>query len=233
MMYCTVESIKQVGPAVYLVILQSEQAVEHKPGQYLYLQMDDLTWRPFSIASIPDGSNRLELHIGGAEPNQYLDDILGYLHSAYHQGLRLRIDAPHGHAWFRDNSERPLLLIAGGTGFSYIQSLLRHSLKYYPDKDVYLYWGGRYQAHLYFDRELIALTKHYKSLNYVPVVEHPSVGWPGKTGQVIGAVCEDFKTLEEMDIYLCGNPSMVCEAKYQFIDAKKAIITRIISDALM
>ncbi|WP_211830683.1 NAD(P)H-flavin reductase [Kistimonas asteriae] len=233
MTYCTVETIKQVGPAVYQVILQAEQRVDHKPGQYLYLLMDETTRRAFSIASIHDGSNRLELHVGGAEPSRYLDEVLEYLNNRYRQGLRLRIDAPHGRAWLREKSDRPMLLIAGGTGFSYIQSILRYSLVHFPDREVFLYWGGRYQAHLYFDSELAGLVKRHKQFTYVPVVETASVEWSGKVGQVISAVCEEFESLESMDIYLCGNPGMIKEARDIFVTTKKADIACIVSDVLM
>ncbi|GFS02066.1 NAD(P)H-flavin reductase [Elysia marginata] len=195
--------------------------------------MDETTRRAFSIANIQDGSNRLELHIGGAKQSQYLADILGYLHNAYHQGQRLLIDAPHGCAWLRENSERPLLLIAGGTGFSYIQSILRYSLNHYPERDVYLYWGGCYQEHLYFDDEVTALSQEYEHLTYIPVVEKASAGWFGKIGQVINVVYDNFQSLEDMDIYLCGSRDMVCGARYCFVRYRKAVISRVISDALM
>ena len=77
--------------------------------------------RPFSIASSPCREGELELHIGAAEHNPYAIEVVEHMKAALEDGTAVEIEAPHGEAWVREDSDKPLLLIAGGTGFSYVR----------------------------------------------------------------------------------------------------------------
>lgn len=95
-------------------------------------------------------------------------------------------------AWrrpLRDDEERPLILIAGGTGFSYVRSILLTALARNPARDVTIYWGGREEKHLYDLSELEALSVNHPNLRIEPVVEQPEEGWRGRTGTVLRRYC--------------------------------------------
>ncbi|MFA0521062.1 NAD(P)H-flavin reductase, partial [Vibrio sp. 10N.222.55.E8] len=106
------------------------------------VEMGDKDKRPFSIASSPcRHQGELELHIGAAEHNAYASEVVEAMKKAQAEGGNIAIDAPHGDAWVKEESERPLLLIAGGTGFSYVRSILDHCIAQNSKKEIHLYWG--------------------------------------------------------------------------------------------
>ena len=116
---CQIEKVTPFNDAVYQVVLKPEQPVEHKAGQYLLVVMGENDKRAFSIAS-PQGGDTIELHIGAAVTEAYPMQVVERLRNESH----IEIQAPGGEAWLRHDTKRPRLMIAGGTGFSYIKSLV-------------------------------------------------------------------------------------------------------------
>ncbi len=110
-----------------------------------------------------------------------------------------------------------MVLIAGGTGFSYARSILLAALAEQPDREVSIYWGGREAVHLYDLGELEALSIKYPQLKVIPVVEQPEEGWRGRTGTVLSAVLQDYGSLAEQDIYIAGRFEMAKIARERFV----------------
>ncbi|SUF34798.1 flavin reductase [Salmonella enterica] len=182
---CKVTSVEAITDTVYRVRLVPDAAFSFRAGQYLMVVMDERDKRPFSMASTPDEKGFIELHIGASELNLYAMAVMDRI-------LKVReivVDIPHGDAWLRDDEERPLILIAGGTGFSYVRSILLTALARNPNRDVTIYWGGREEKHLYDLSELEALSVNHPNLRIEPVVEQPEEGWRGRTGRYLRRYC--------------------------------------------
>ncbi|MDU6410374.1 MAG: NAD(P)H-flavin reductase [Yersiniaceae bacterium] len=224
---CKVSSVEAITDTVYRVRLVPEAPVSFRAGQYLMVVMDERDKRPFSIASTPAQQEFIELHIGASELNLYamavMDRIL--------QEQVITVDLPHGDAWLREESTRPLILIAGGTGFSYARSILVTALKQQPERDISIYWGGRELFHLYDLGELEALSVQYPNLKVIPVVEQPAEGWQGRTGTVLSAVLQDHASLAEHDIYIAGRFEMAKIARERFCGERGAQSGQIFGDA--
>ena len=141
------------------------------------------------------------------------------------------MDSPHGEAWLRDDEDRALILIAGGTGFSYVRSILLSALARNPDRDIAIYWGGREAKHLYDLAELEALSIKHPNLRIEPVVEQPEEGWRGRSGTVLTAVLQDYGTLAEHDIYIAGRFEMAKIARDLFCNERGAREDRLFGDA--
>ncbi|NGH41631.1 NAD(P)H-flavin reductase, partial [Escherichia coli] len=175
---CKVTSVEAITDTVYRVRLVPEAAFSFRAGQYLMVVMDERDKRPFSLASTPTQQDYIELHIGASELNLYamavMDRIL--------KEQAITVDVPHGDAWLREEGSRPLVLIAGGTGFSYARSILLTALEQQPDRDISIYWGGRELKHLYDLSELEALSLQHPNLKVIPVVEQPEAEWRGRSG---------------------------------------------------
>ncbi len=135
---CKVTSVEAITDTVYRVRLLPEADFSFQAGQYLMVVMDERDKRPFSMASTPSDREFIELHIGASELNLYamavMDRIL--------KEKEIVVDIPHGDAWLRDDEDRPLILIAGGTGFSYVRSILLTALARNPQREIAIYWGG-------------------------------------------------------------------------------------------
>lgn len=224
---CKVTSVDAITDTVYRVRLVPEAAFSFRAGQYLMVVMDERDKRPFSMASTPDQHDYIELHIGASELNLYamavMDRIL--------KEREIVIDIPHGDAWLRDDEERPMVLIAGGTGFSYVRSILLTSLAKKPDRDITIYWGGREAKHLYDLSELEALSVTHPNLRVVPVVEQPDEEWRGRSGTVLAAVLQDFGSLSGHDIYIAGRFEMAKIARDLFCNERGAREDRLFGDA--
>lgn len=224
---CKVSSVEAITDTVYRVRLVPEAPVSFRAGQYLMVVMDERDKRPFSIASTPAQQEFIELHIGASELNLYamavMDRIL--------QEQVITVDLPHGDAWLREESTRPLILIAGGTGFSYARSILVTALEQQPGRDISIYWGGRELFHLYDLGELEALSVQYPNLKVIPVVEQPAEGWQGRTGTVLSAVLQDHDSLAEHDIYIAGRFEMAKIARERFCGERGAQAGQIFGDA--
>ncbi|QWA11492.1 NAD(P)H-flavin reductase [Sodalis ligni] len=226
-MTCKVTSVDAITDTVYRVCLVPEAAFSFRAGQYLMVVMDERDKRPFSMASTPMESSFIELHIGASELNLYamavMDRIL--------KNREIIVDIPHGDAWLRDDTQRPIVLIAGGTGFSYARSILLTVLDKQPEREVAIYWGGRELQHLYDLSELEALTLQHPRLKVVPVVEQPDENWLGRTGTVLSAVMQDYGNLEQYDVYIAGRFEMAKIARERFCAERGATAERIFGDA--
>ncbi|CAM4239644.1 NAD(P)H-flavin reductase [Vibrio neonatus] len=228
---CKVKSIEALASNTFRVLLHPETPVAFKAGQYLMVVMGEKDKRPFSIASSPcRHEGELELHIGAAEENAYALEVVKRMQEAQSHDGDIIIDAPHGDA-FLHQSDRAMLLIAGGTGFSYVRSILDHCISQGLENSIHLYWGARAKSQLYAFEELSAIDSEYANIHFVPVVENDEGLWTGKTGNVLQAVMGDFSDLSQHDIYIAGRFEMAGSAREQFIFNKKAKIEQIYSDA--
>ena len=228
---CQVKLIEPLACNTYRILMHPEVPVEFKAGQYLQVVMGKEDKRPFSIASSPCRyKGELELHIGAAEENAYALEVVEVMRQALDQKQEVEIEAPHGSAWLKESS-RPLLLIAGGTGFSYIRSILDHCISQNILNPIYLYWGAKTECQLYARKEIEQIADSNKHIHFVPVVESPSADWQGKVGNVIKAVKDDFTTLDDFDIYIAGRFEMAGTAREQLVEEKSAKRERMFADA--
>lgn len=208
---CKIEKVAPFNNAVYQVLLRPEKPLEFKAGQYLCVVMGEKDKRPFSIASAP-GSELIELHIGAAVSESYPMQVVERLRNNSH----IDIEAPGGEAFLRHQSIRPRLLVAGGTGFSYIKSLVEQQIALGQKVETLLYWGCRNPEAMYY--EAIAREWHqaHPWLHFVPVVEQAEADWQGKQANLLAQIRSDFVSLVGYDIYIAGRFDMVGAARELF-----------------
>ncbi len=143
----------------------------------------------------------------------------------------IAIDAPHGDAWVKEESDRPLLLVAGGTGFSYVRSILDHCIAQNSQKEIHLYWGAKDERQLYAKAELTEIAEKHSNVHFVPVVEDAPAAWNGQTGNVLEAINHNFESLADYDIYIAGRFEMAGAAREQFTEKKDAKREHMYADA--
>lgn len=200
---CRLLAMNECAEHIWHIELQPESPVAFRPGQYLQVVMGEKDKRPFSIANSPTRDG-LELQIGATPGNPYPGEVLELLR----QEGSMTVEMPLGKAWLRDDSTRPILLIAGGTGYSYARSILQYLLDNESNRPVYLYWGVREANQLYEGEEVLEWAEKYAPLTFVPVVQFPEEGWHGRKGMVHEAVLADFASLDQYDIYVAGRFEM-------------------------
>jgi len=202
---CSVERLEAFNDSVYHVVLRPEQPINFEAGQYLMVKMSDDDKRPFSIASAPADGELLELHIGASEIHSYPMEVIERMK----KDGKITILAPHGDAQLCNQNQRPILLIAGGTGFSYVRSIVRQLVANKDSRSITVYWGCKDQAHMYAFDEIAELANNNSNLTFIPVVETVPQNWTGAQGQVHSAVLSNHSDLSGHEVYAAGRFEMV------------------------
>lgn len=223
---CLVSGIEPLTPYVYKVQLTPKEPVKFVAGQYITVVMGPNDERAFSIASTPSQGQVIELHIGATPENSYAWEVMQRLH----QEKEITITAPAGNAGLRE-SERPLIVIAGGTGFSYAWSIAAAYLESEARQSLHFYWGGRSLADLYAHEELERLAQQDSRFRYFPVLEQAPEQWQGQEGLVHLAVLANQADLAEFDVYIAGRFEMVKVARDDFYQ-RNLPPTQLFGDAL-
>ena len=222
---CQVKSLTPLTDNVYKVILIPEQKVDFLAGQYLNFVMSEDDKRPFSIASAPQ-DDHIELQIGAFGADSYPMQVIDRLKSTD----TVQIEMPFGEAYLRSESERPLLLMAGGTGFSYIKSMLEDLVAQKSHRHIMVFWGLREPSACYELAQTQSLVAQLPHANFIPVVETPDANWQYQTGLVHEAVMQDIVSLEPYDIYLAGRFDMIGKVRTDFIE-HGALVEHMYADA--
>lgn len=205
-------SIEALSPHVLKVILKTPQATSFKAGQYLQVVMSEKDKRPFSIANMPNNDNLIELHIGATPQNPYAYEVIELAKSTQ----ELNVEIGLGNAYLRD-SDLPIVIIAGGTGYSYAKSILFECLHKQAKRPIYLYWGAKTADDLYEADVLSELAGMHEHFTFIPVVELPETQWAGAVGLVHEKAMLDFPSMVHLQIYVAGRFEMAAVIKESFL----------------
>ncbi len=182
-----------------------------KAGQYLQIIMADGDRRNFSMANAARHNDGAELHIRHVADGKFSVGTLSKLSA----GDTVQVEAPYGDFYLRA-TDRPAILLASGTGFAPIKSIIETSIHAGNRRPMHLYWGARRLEDIYLADLPARWTQHLPWLSFTPVLSEPQAAWRGRTGLVHDAVREDHADLAHADVYACGNPLMVSAAQQAF-----------------
>ena len=213
-----ISSMARKSPDVMQLQLQlpSSESFQYRAGQYLDVLLRDGARRSYSMANAPHTGPALELHIRHMPGGRFTDLVFG---SMKERDI-VRIEGPMGSFYLREDSAKPVVLLASGTGFAPIKALIEHMQERQITRPATLFWGGRRPHDLYMDDWVRAQCAVMPTLSYVPVVSDalPEDGWQGRTGFVHQAVLEDIPDLSGYQVYACGAPVVVESAQRDFSD---------------
>lgn len=206
--------------------LPTGQRLAFRAGQYIEFLLPDGARRAFSIANAPHDDELLELHVRRVPGGRFTESIFESLA----ERAILRIQGPLGTFVLREASPRPILLVAGGTGFAPMKAIIEHALKRGIERPIRLYWGVRARADLYLAELPETWSEHYRNVSWRPVLSEPDADWTGLRGWVHEAVLANEPRLAEYDVYLSGPPPMVDAGRAGF-EAKGLSVEHLFSDA--
>lgn len=190
------------------VQLPQNQRFHYLPGQYIDLLMRDGRRRSFSIANPPGEEGTLELHVRRV-PDGYFTN---YIFEGMKERDLLRFQGPLGTFFLRDgDEERPLIFVAGGTGFAPIKAILEHAFGEGISRPVHLFWGARAMRDLYMRELAESWQARYDNFSFTPVLSEPGGDdqWAGDTGWVHEAVTLYYPDLSGYQVYASGPPPMI------------------------
>ena len=214
-----VMAIDKPSPDVAVLKLQlpANQNLQYRAGQYVEFILRDGARRSYSMANAPHllgTPPAIELHIRHMPGGKFTDHVFG----AMKEKDILRVEGPFGSFFLRETSDKPMVLLASGTGFAPIKALIEHLEFKGVTRPTVLYWGCRSKADLYLHEWAEAAAARLPHLRYVPVLSEPKAedGWTGRTGLVHQAVMADLPDLSGHQVYACGAPVMVDAARRDF-----------------
>ena len=208
---CRVQKMERLADDVMALYLRlpANERLQFLAGQYIEFLLKDGSRRSFSMGNAPHDDELIQLHVRHVAGGQFTDHVFGKMK----ERDILRLEGPLGTFFLREDSAKPIVFVASGTGFAPIKSIIEHALHKGATRPMVLYWGGRRPKDLYMD----ALARQWP-IRYVPVISDatPEDNWAGRIGFVHRAVMEDFPDLSAHQVYACGVPVMVDAAKRDF-----------------
>jgi len=223
---CRVQKMARVTDDVMVLQLKlpAAERLQFLAGQYIEFLLKDGSRRSFSMANPPHADELIELHVRHVPGGQFTDHVFG----AMKERDILRMEGPLGTFFLREDSAKPIVFVASGTGFAPIKAVIEHALNKGIQRPMTLYWGGRRPKDLYMDE----LARSWP-LKYVPVISDalPEDQWSGRSGFVHRAVMQDFPDLSGHQVYACGVPIMVDSARRDFVEQCRLPETEFYADS--
>jgi len=207
---CRVERLEKPAPDVAVIGLRlpMNENFRFLAGQYIDFLLKDGKRRSYSLAVRPDpaGITALEIHVRHTPGGVFTDHVFASLKV---RDL-LRFEGPLGSFYLREDSNKPIVMLASGTGFAPIKALCEHALEKKISRPITLYWGVRVKRDLY----MLDLPRSWPHVKFIPVLSDET--WDGRMGFVHRAVMEDFPDLSGHQVYACGAPIVVESARRDF-----------------
>jgi CDP-4-dehydro-6-deoxyglucose reductase len=225
-----VHKMEKAAPDVMVLYLKLPpyERLQFLPGQYIDILLPGGLRRSFSLANAPHDDEFLQLHIRlvpGGLFSHYVFNVL-------REKTILRFEGPHGDFFLREDSDKPIIFVAGGTGFAPVKSMLEHAFHVGIDRQMVLYWGARRLRDLYMPNLPSEWQQRHENFTFIPVLSEPGPedAWPGRTGLVPQAILDDFADLGGYQVYASGTPAMV-EAAHAAFAARGLPESEFFSDA--
>jgi CDP-4-dehydro-6-deoxyglucose reductase len=222
---CRVQKMERVTDDIMVLSLKlpANERLQFLAGQYVDILQKDDKPRSFSLANAPHGDEFLQLHVRNIPGGKFTQHVF---HEMKERDI-LRIKGPLGSFYLREDSDKPIVFVASGTGFAPVKAIIEHALQSGTRRALAFYWGVRKASDLY----MLDKVREWEArgVKFVPVVSDEP--WPGRHGFVHQAVLEDYAELAGYQVYACGAPVMVEAAHREFTTQRGLPSEEFFSDA--
>ena len=216
---CRVQKLEKISDDVALLSLKlpASERMQFMAGQYIDILLKDGKRRSFSLANAPHNDETLQLHIRHVAGGTFSE----YVFSQMQEKAILRFEGPLGTFFLREDSEKPIVFLATGTGFAPIKSIVEHALHSNTQRPLTLYWGARRLSDIYMYDLPLQWQAAYPRFKFIPVLSQPETEdrWTGRVGHVQDCVLQDYTDMSDKQVYACGSPNMVEDAHKKLVAA--------------
>jgi len=232
---CRVEKMERVASDVMIISLRlpTNERLQFLSGQYIDILMKDGGHRSFSLANAPHDDELLQIHVRNYPGGVFAEHVF----SGMKEKDILRFEGPLGTFFLREDTDKPIIFVASGTGFAPVKSILEHAFHVAEirgnNRQMVLYWGVRTKAELYLAELAGSWQQEHDNFSFIPVLSEALLtdAWRGRTGLVHQSVLQDFDSLSAYQVYACGAPVMVKAAHKDFISLRGLPEDEFFSDA--
>ncbi len=205
---CRVQKMERIAADVMVLHLKlpASERLQFLAGQYIDILLKDGRRRSFSMANAPHDDEFLQLHL-----RNYGGPFSEHVFNKMKERDILRFEGPLGTFFLREDSDKPIILLASGTGFAPVKAIVERAFHTRNPRSMVLYWGARKRADIYMNELPERWAREHNNFQYVPVLSEPQPGdnWGGRTGLVHEAVMKDIADMSGCQVYACGVPAMV------------------------
>jgi len=206
----TVSSLEPLNAEVMRLRLKRPANYRYYPGQFLNLHNDQNISRSYSLASLDEGEDFLELHIRRVPGGK----VSEWAHTRLATGDKVRISETSGDCFYLPGRpEQPLLLIGTGTGLAPLFGILREALRQGHSGPIHLYHGSSTVDRLYMAETLTSLAHDHGNFHYHPCVSRGEVIDGVAAGRANERALADLGNLAGWRVFLCGREEMVKATK--------------------
>lgn len=200
---------------LWLKLPQNER-LQYLAGQYIDILLRDGRRRGFSLANPPHDDELLEVHVRHVPGGEFT----GYVFNELKEKALLRIEGPLGTFSLDEASDRPIIMLAGGTGFAPIKAMVEHAIYVGVQRPIHIYWGARARRDLYLDGLPRRWAREHDHIHYLPVLSEPRPedSWEGRVGLVHNVLLQDIPNLSGYEVYAAGPPAMITAAQRDLLD---------------
>ena len=220
------EKLAEDVMVIYLKLPASER-LQFLAGQYIDILQKTGKPRSFSLANAPHDDEFLQLHVRNIAGGNFTHHVFNEMK----ERDILRIRGPLGTFFLREDSAKPIIFVASGTGFAPIKGIIEHALQIGMQRPMHFYWGARKLVDLY----MLGKAREWESrgIKFTPVLSEALTtdNWVGRTGFVHAAVMEDYDDLSAYQVYACGTPVVVEAAHRDYTTQRKLPNEEFFSDA--
>ncbi len=213
---CRVQQMERVAADIMVLRLKlpTSERLQFLAGQYVDILQKDGTRRSFSMANAPHDDEFLQVHL-----RNYGGPFSRHVFTTMKAREILRFEGPYGTFFLREDSDKPIVLLASGTGFAPIKAIIEHAFHTRTARQMVLFWGARVRADLYMNALPERWAAEHNNFRYVPVLSEPKASdeWRGRTDFVHQAAMTDIPDMSGCQIYACGAPLMVEAAHRDFV----------------
>ena len=226
-----VQKLERAGSDAMILFLKlpANERLMFLPGQYIDILLKDGSRRSFSMANAPHDDEFVQLHVRHVPGGSFTDHVF----KTMKERDILRLEGPFGTFFLREESAKPIVFVASGTGFAPIKAVIEAAFKKGVSRPMTLYWGARRPKDLYLNGLAERWVAEHPGFKYVPVISDalPEDIWRGRTGFVHRAVMEDQPDLSGHQVYACGVPIMVDSARRDFAQKCRLLENEFFADS--
>ena len=225
---CRVHKLERLDDVMVIYLkLPANERLQFLAGQYIDILMKGSKARSFSLANAPHDDEFLQLHVRNISGGEFTKHVFTQMKARD----ILRFKGPLGSFFLREDSSKPVVFVASGTGFAPIKSIIEHALYVGVKRSMHFYWGAHTLSGLY----MLDKAKEWEAhgIKFTPVLSGtlPADEWQGRTGFVHEAVLADYPDLSGYQVYACGAPVVVEAAHRDFTTLRRLPNEEFFSDA--
>lgn len=170
-------------------------------GQHVCLKLDGVGSCDAAIGSCPCNGMHLQFHIPAREGDPFIDAV----YDGLRVGQKIEVEGPYGDVTLDDESPRPLLMLAMGSDFAPIKSLIEHAINLDLQQPIRLVWLAPENEGHYLMNHARSWGEVLDDYAFVPLTMKGDEPERGERELLLRTIDEQLAGLEDVDAYIAGS----------------------------